>query len=176
MEELFKELDGLLDNFKYIVDRYEFVPHKYSMEDKTSEQALLDIQKNGDLTKANNIKDNDNRIILDNTALYPFNVKEIVGKATGTERRYSGFFWYPCDGFCGWHTNNNAEGERIYIAWAPEDNKSFFRYQDPDTKEIITDWDKKGWQYRKFNVSREKPLWHCVGSKTNRISIGLRVI
>jgi hypothetical protein len=24
-------------------------------------------------------------------------------------------------------------------------------------------------------VSREKPFWHCVGSKTNRISIGLRL-
>jgi hypothetical protein len=24
-------------------------------------------------------------------------------------------------------------------------------------------------------VSRDKPFWHCVGSKTNRISIGLRI-
>ena len=176
MEEIFSKLDTILNNFKYdIVERYEFFPHKYDMEDKTSEESLLQIQQGGDLTKANDIENNDNRIILDSSILYSIKLAEMLDKQTGIKRKHSGFFWYPSDGFCGWHTNNNAEGERIYIAWAPEANKSFFRYQDPDTKEIITDWDKKGWQYRKFNVSRKKPLWHCVGSKTNRISIGFRV-
>ena len=176
MEEIYSKLDKILESFKYdLVERYEFFPHKYDIEERTSEKALLDIQKNGNLDKANSLEHNDNRIILDDSMLYSIDLKGMMEKEMGIKREYSGFFWYPCDAFCGWHTNNNAEGERIYFAWAPEDNKSFFRYQDPETKEIITDWDKKGWQYRKFNVSRDKPFWHCVGSKTNRISIGLRV-
>lgn len=176
MENIYKKLDAILEHFKYdLVERSEFFPHKYDIEEKLSAESLKSIQDRGDLTKASNIDHNDNRMILDLSVLYGIDLKNLLLKETGIERRYSGFFWYPCDGFCGWHTNSNCEGERIYFAWAAEDNKSFFRYQDPETKEIVTDWDKKGWQYRKFTVSRDKPFWHCVGSKTNRISIGLRL-
>jgi len=176
MKDVYKKLDSVLDSFEHdLIERCEYVPHKYDIEDKLSADNLFKIQKNGNLDKANSIDDNDNRLILDLSYLYGIDFKGLVEKETGIKRKYSGFFWYPCDAFCGWHTNNNAEGERMYFTWAAESNKSFFRYQDPDTKEIITDWDKKGWQYRKFNVSRSKSYWHCVGSKTNRISIGLRL-
>ena len=159
MKDVYKKLDSVLDSFEDdLIERCEYVPHKYDIEDKLSADNLFKIQKNGNLDKANSIDDNDNRLILDLSYLYGIDFKGLVEKETGIKRKYSGFFWYPCDAF-----------------WAAESNKSFFRYQDPDTKEIITDWDKKGWQYRKFNVSRSKSYWHCVGSKTNRISIGLRL-
>lgn len=175
MKHIYKELDFILNNFKKINQTIDFYPHKHDMEYILSEDNLNKIMLNGDLEKASSAEDNDNRVILDHKIFYKLYLKQMVEKETGKKRRYSGFFWYPPNGFCGWHTNNNCEGERIYFAWAPEDNKSFFRYRDPDTGEIITDWDKKGWQHRKFIVARDKPFWHCVGSMTNRISIGLRI-
>jgi hypothetical protein len=177
MEEILKSLEEIVEKFPMVnVDKNFFYPGKYNIDEILSENFLRKIQQtHGNLDKASNIKHNDNRMVLSDNILYKVKLKQQLEQFSNIFREYSGFFWYPCDGFCGWHTNNNAEGERIYFAWAAEDNKSFFRYQDPETKEIITDWDKKGWQYRKFNVSREKPFWHCVGSKTNRISIGLRL-
>mgnify|MGYP003657378585 CR=1 FL=1 len=101
------------------------------------------------------------------------NVHELVKKVNmeyNGEFEISGVFWTPPNGYCGWHTNSNRLGERIYLVWAEEDNKSFFRWKDLDTGKIITKWEKKGWQINRF----EPPIWHCVGSYTNRISIGFR--
>ena len=86
----------------------------------------------------------------------------------------SGLFIYPINGYCGWHTNDKNKGKRIYIVWAAEDNKSYFRYQDPTTKEIKTIWDKKGWKINTFDVDPSNSYWHCVGSNTTRLSIGFR--
>jgi hypothetical protein len=93
-----------------------------------------------------------------------------INKKYNNKYMDSGLFHYPPGGYCGWHTNSDCLGERIYLVWAEEDNKSFFRYRDLDTGEIITRWEKKGWQVQRF----EPPTWHCVGSYTNRISVGFR--
>jgi len=87
------------------------------------------------------------------------------------KKRYkpSGLFFTPPGGYCGWHTNSDNPGHRMYLVWAEEDNKSFFKWKDPNTGEIITKWEKKGWNVNKF----EAPMWHCLGSWTNRISIGV---
>jgi hypothetical protein len=178
MKHIYKKLDAIIDNFNKIAYRnilYTVKP--YDVESILSEENLNKISAEGDLEKPYSVerKDNYNSIVLDQKELFKIKLKEMVEKSTGIKRRYSGFFWYPPNGFCGWHTNNNAQGERIYFTWAAEDNKSFFRYKDPDTGEVITDWDKKGWQHRKFLVSKDKPFWHCVGSQTNRVSIGLKL-
>jgi|LULG01.1.fsa_nt_gb hypothetical protein len=78
--------------------------------------------------------------------------------------------------YLSWHTNLNNVGDRVYITYAAESNKSFFRYRDPMTGEIITCPDKKGWQINKFPINEEYPLWHCVHSDTRRISLGFRVV
>ena len=99
-------------------------------------------------------------------------IKEIVKQFELKDKNKkisSGLFWYPPTGYCGWHTNSNNPGKRNYLVWAEEDNKSFFRYQDKKTGEIVTKWEKKGWQIQEFMT----PIWHCVGSYTNRISIGI---
>lgn len=83
----------------------------------------------------------------------------------------SGAFWYPRECSMGWHTNSKAPGWRIYINYADTEGESFFRYQDPETKEIITLSDNN-WNFRVFKVSAEKPLWHCIYSNTNRFSLG----
>lgn len=90
----------------------------------------------------------------------------------------SGFYYYPPNGACGWHTNSNNPGKRIYLTYAQEENKSFFRYYDNEKKEIVTKYDKKGWFINKFNVRQEEEerFWHCIGSETNRISIGFNLV
>ena len=88
-----------------------------------------------------------------------------------------GIFVYPKNGYCEWHTNYNRPGKRIYLVWAKEDNKSYFRYFDREKNEIITKYEKKGWQINDFEIFEEpdKQFWHCVGSDTTRVSLGFRL-
>ncbi len=87
----------------------------------------------------------------------------------------SGCHWFPPSGYMGWHTNADEYGLRMYCVYAAEDKKSFFRVRDPKTKEVITSWDKKGWNFRMFLCHTEDPdnyAWHTIYSDTNRISVG----
>ena len=87
-----------------------------------------------------------------------------------------GIFYYPPTGYMGWHTNANTPGERIYITWASEDKKSFFRYYDTEKNEIVTDYDDKGLTIRQFTIPESAPhFWHCVGSECDRFSFGFMV-
>jgi len=71
------------------------------------------------------------------------------------------------------NTNYKSPGKRLYVTYASEDKKSFFRYRDPETKEIITDYDDKGITTRQFYVPKKSPyFWHCVGSDCTRVSFG----
>ena len=83
----------------------------------------------------------------------------------------SGHFWYPPGGYMAWHTNNRFPGWRIYLPHTDEPGKSFFRYLDPATDEVITSCDHC-WDVRMFRVDPQVPLWHCVYSETNRFSFG----
>ncbi len=83
----------------------------------------------------------------------------------------SGRNWYPPGGYMGWHTNANVQGFRLYCSHAAVPGASFFRFQDPNSKTIVTSWDEAGWNFRCFRTDLE-PLWHCVYSATDRISFG----
>ena len=88
------------------------------------------------------------------------------------ELRHVAKTWYPKGGYIGWHTD--GDGGRFYSTYA--EGKSFFRYMDPETKEVITSWDKPGWTFRAFYTDEDNPLWHCVGAMDTRISIGYKFI
>jgi hypothetical protein len=86
----------------------------------------------------------------------------------------SGYFHYPNTGYMAWHTNSDIPCKRLYITWAKESCKSFFRYFKNET--IVTDYDDAGLTFRMFDITNEPPyLWHCVGSETDRISFGFRI-
>ena len=86
----------------------------------------------------------------------------------------SGYFHYPNTGYMSWHTNADIPCKRLYITWAKEANKSFFRYYK-DGK-VITDYDDAGLTFRIFDITDKPPyLWHCVGSETDRLSFGFRI-
>ena len=86
----------------------------------------------------------------------------------------SGTFYYPNTGYMSWHTNHNPPTDRLYITYASDQEKSFFRYYK-DGK-IVTDYDDKGITIRRFTATGTKPyFWHCVGSQCDRVSIGFQL-
>ena len=86
----------------------------------------------------------------------------------------SGFFLYPPGGYMGWHTNWQNPGWRLYISYAEEPGKSFFRYRDPETGQIVTSPDK-GFHLRVFRATDENPFWHAIYSETHRYSLGYKI-
>ncbi len=86
----------------------------------------------------------------------------------------TGHFWYPPGGYMGWHTNHRNPGWRVYVNYAEQPGRSFFRYRDPETDRIVTSVDDV-WNLRLFRVSSEVPLWHAVYSDTHRHSFGYRI-
>jgi hypothetical protein len=83
--------------------------------------------------------------------------------------KLTGRFYYPPGGFMGWHTNSNDLGFRIYATFCKEGGKSFFRYLDGV---IRTEYEEAGWNFRLFEIRRDKLYWHCVYSDTDRFSFG----
>jgi hypothetical protein len=70
--------------------------------------------------------------------------------------------------YMGWHTD--APGHRLYVVYSKEVQKSFFRYENPESMEIVTVYDPKGWSLRCFHADRK--FWHCAYSGTFRYAVG----
>ena len=83
----------------------------------------------------------------------------------------SGHFWYPNTSYMGWHTNYRAPGWRVYLTHATEPGRSFFRYRDPVSGDVVTSHDRL-WDVRLFRVDPARPFWHCIYSETDRFSFG----
>ena len=98
-------------------------------------------------------------------------VKNLFSAASGLRVTSSGHLWYPPGAYMGWHTNSKVPGWRVYVNYAEQEGRSFFRYRDPDTHEIVTLNDQQ-WNIRIFKIDRDKPLWHAVYSDTHRFSMG----
>ena len=152
--------------------RYD--PYYRNWEDMVGEERLLKLQSADeplDMSKCNNLLGVRNDDLLDS---YASQIGEIVGKPYGSARE-SGMFMYPPKGFMSWHTNASAPCDRLYLAYS-DNGDSFFRYYDNETKEIVTDYDRAGLNWRRFSVTNEPPhFWHCVGSNCTRISLGFRL-
>jgi hypothetical protein len=98
----------------------------------------------------------------------------LSGRVAGSFRPLlsaAGQWWYPPGTYFGWHTNHGYPGWRLYLSHAEEENRSFFRYRDPRSGEVVTSLDGR-WHLRLFEVSSDRPLWHSIHSDTHRFSIG----
>ena len=111
------------------------------------------------------------------------NLIHILGQETGfNDLSYSNKPIYyknyqKQNGFMGWHTNSDYPGDRWYFVYNTNDDSSFMRYINPNTEEMITEWEPKGWSLNHCMVGDyNKPLWHCVYTKNHRISFGIRRI
>jgi len=139
------------------------------VNEKVSEENLNKLESSYyDVTVAQDIEKNDNRWKFRKGEPEMITLAEYLEEVDNQAYINTGLFHCPPGGFCGWHTNSNVQGPRMYLVWAEEDNKSFFRWKDPQTGEIITKWEKKGWNINKFIA----PAWHTLASWTNRISLG----
>lgn len=83
--------------------------------------------------------------------------------------------YYPEGGYMGWHTNWNCPGYNILLSYNKE-GKGYFRYKDPVTQEIVTQYDKSGWQakvgYFGKKEESDKVVWHCARSHSERLTFG----
>ena len=146
------------------------IPESYKPKslEAVSEKRLLEIKEKSHLDK--------------NSVSLPFTkaseIGNILTKLFKKQVNISGNgSWYPPGGYLGWHTNKALPGWRVYLTYAQEPNRSFFRYQDTVSGEIKTAYEEAGWQMRRFRILAEEPLWHCVYSEdTNRYSVGWNII
>ncbi len=146
---------------------------------KLSEADLLDIRKKGDVVVAPDVFTywlehydpkavrrwaaglfpNSELISVSGSFHYP---KKYKDESTGKEYM----------GYMGWHSNSNMHGWRVYASYVDEDDKSFFRYAQGN--KVITEWEKKGWNFRAFKVEKTHLYWHCVYTEVDRYSFGFR--
>lgn len=89
----------------------------------------------------------------------------------------SGHFLYPKGGGMSWHTNSDSPYLRCYLNYS-ENGDSFFKYFDMKSGKTYISMDYVGWNLRTFHINKEveKRFWHCVYSKTTRISLGFRIV
>jgi hypothetical protein len=101
----------------------------------------------------------------------------------GPEVRFSGSMWYPPFAYRLWHTNETQPGWRMYLYDFDEeidrsDTRSFFRYMNPQTKELVTLPDRPR-MLRFFKVEQhpDRLFWHCIvnGAERNRWAFGFVV-
>jgi hypothetical protein len=136
---------------------------------RVSAEALAEVEAIGNREVATE----DSNVLKFNNVQFD-GLSRLMGKILGnrvTKFGLSGRTWYPENGYMGWHTNNNNKGFRLYCSFAREPEKSFFRFRHPKTKEIVTSWDKGGWNFRLFKIDDDL-LWHSVYSETDRFSVG----
>ena len=165
-------------------DPFIYLKNNKTVEDMTSIEELKRVEAEYGDVRAAKMSNSDNRYrysyrVEADGYSHDYGVEfrdliKLIASSINEECRISGNFLYPPGAYCGWHTNSNNMGYRIYFVWAEEDKKSFFKSVNPYTKEVVTKWDSKGWNINLFKVDPDKHLWHCVGSHTNRVSIGIK--
>lgn len=139
-------------------------------EDYVSEKSLIETRKSDII-----ISETSNLINFSGLRISNKFIPVLQKVFTDSIIQVSGYFHYPDTGFMSWHTNSDIPCKRLYITWAKEGGKSFFRYFE--NGKMITDYDDEGITIRIFNITDKPPyLWHCVGSKTDRLSFGFRII
>jgi predicted ribosomally synthesized peptide with nif11-like leader len=100
-----------------------------------------------------------------------------------SEIRFSGSMWYPPFSYRLWHTNETQAGWRMYLIDFDEPTGdagelSFFRYMNPQNKEIITLAESPQIaRFFKIEQEKDKLFWHCIVNATarNRWSFGFTV-
>ena len=154
---------------KYVNNAATFIDEKALIKQKEEHEFEIDAAKN-----RANLKDLSKYLERIKSTVVDELTKILKDVYPSMQVRLSGSFLYPDTGYMGWHTNHLDPCKRIYIVYAEEAQRSFFRYEE-DGK-IITDFDDLGLTIREFDIPSTQPyFWHCVGSTCNRFSFGFRI-
>tara|TARA_R100000030_G_scaffold89805_2_gene74206 strand:- start:322 stop:825 length:504 start_codon:yes stop_codon:yes gene_type:complete len=123
-----------------------------------------------DAVKALEVPEEDKEKALD--IMYNMDGGEHLDKATELlgNQSSTNCIAYPPNSSMGWHTNSNREGVRTYYSFTVKPGR--FIYLHPETGQMIVDSDQVGWTVRQFEISKDKPLWHCVWADGVRFSFG----
>jgi len=98
----------------------------------------------------------------------------VLERAFGSEVRFSGSLWYPPRSYRLWHTNETQPGWRMYVVdldeeFPPGGETSFFRYQAPDTGELVTLPERRRIvRFFKAEQDPDRLFWHCIVNPTRR--------
>ncbi len=82
--------------------------------------------------------------------------------------------WYPPHSYRLWHTNETQPGWRMYVVdldepFENEHDTSFFRYQNPQTGQIVTLHEKpRIVRFFKAEQDPDRLFWHCIVNPTDR--------
>jgi len=90
-------------------------------------------------------------------------------------KRNALFCVYPPGGYISWHNNANASAYNFIFTWS-ETGDGCFEYWNPDSKEIITIPDVKGWQCKAGyfgNYEQDKRTWcyHSANTDCLRMTV-----
>tara|TARA_B100000902_G_scaffold354671_1_gene367008 strand:- start:426 stop:1424 length:999 start_codon:yes stop_codon:yes gene_type:complete len=164
-EILIKLADNFIYNSRFIID---FNSKNVYNKNKI---AILD---RDNLNRKKNIKDcsypKTNCISFIRSPLFLYN---LMNKIREIEK--DGFYivdkinYYPVNGFCDWFKYLDNDDKYIYLLYSEETNRSFIRYLNNETNNIVTCYNKKGWN--KYVIHSNKNIWHCIGSDTQCINI-----
>ena len=171
-ETIRREMESLIEEriekIKFDLRREEIKNHP-EWKDAISMEALKDLWwRDVNVSSQNNLMKFDWQ--------YSDSLLHVVKSIYPNYRVYSsGHFYYPKTGYMGWHTNSNEPQKRVYLVYALEDQKSFFRYYKKDS--MVTDYDNRGLNVREFEATDKRPFfWHCVGSECDRYSFGFKLL
>ncbi|MFD0683447.1 Nif11-like leader peptide family natural product precursor [Actinomadura fibrosa] len=99
---------------------------------------------------------------------------DALEKVFGGDVRLSGGMWYPPSAYRLWHTNEDQPGWRMYLIdfdgeFADPEHTSFFRYQHPETRELVTLPERPRLvRFFKIEQDPERLFWHCIVNPTRR--------
>lgn len=132
-----------------------------SLEKKTSLKYLNTLKDKFDrIDNPNSLRDNNNRFSFEpRRSCKSFKkLQFLLEKLIGVLLTPRGVFMMPRKGYCGWHTNFEVPGIRIYVSLSQERGLSFFKHVDPISRKCYVSIDsesltKSGDKYNFSNTS-----------------------
>ena len=82
--------------------------------------------------------------------------------------------FYPPGGYISWHNNANASAYNLIFSWS-ETGNGYFKYVDPETKEVVKMKDHSGWQCKAAYFGHygepERLFYHAASTDCWRITV-----
>jgi hypothetical protein len=152
-----------------------------------SDMSLKELEPNPEYTKRSfhliNLDLHVEHNLYEDYFLRKYKIIKFLENIFETEVRFSGSLWYPQKAYRLWHTNETQSGWRMY--WIDFDGfesnnseKSFFRYMNPQTKELVTLYEQPQIvRFFRVESDADKLFWHCIANPTkfNRWSFGFSI-
>ena len=132
--------------------------HVIELESLCEDTSILMSSEALDLAKQNDVdgaSHSDNTTIQVNKILEAPSIQSVLNEIivelkdllpdVDANLELSGNALYVRGAHLGWHSNHSRSDGRVYCSWTEKKDSNFFRYEHPDTGEIVTQWEQVGW-------------------------------